>query len=79
MKRLALLWLASLVFVALLASTFTRAQTPQGDARILSGSDIGFRVDATDRSGNPTGTFMVRINGKWFEARTAPALRPTTK
>jgi len=77
MKRLALLWLASLVIVAVLTSTFIRAQVPLADAPILSGSDIGFRVEGKDRAGRPTGTLMVRVNGKWIETRSTFALHPT--
>jgi hypothetical protein len=45
--------------------------------RILSGDDIGFRVDGIDpRSGLPTGTLVVRINGDWVVASTMPSVRP---
>jgi hypothetical protein len=37
---------------------------------IVSGSDIGFRVEHTE--GNTAlGTFMVRVNGKWVEAQVS--------
>jgi hypothetical protein len=78
MKRLALLWFASLVIVAILASSLTRAQTTQVGS-ILSGSDIGFRVEGRDRSGNPTGTLVVRLNGQWVETRSTLRTLPTTK
>ena len=38
---------------------------------ILSGEDIGFRVDAT-RNGVPVGVLVVRVNGKWVEAQAQP-------
>lgn len=75
MKRLALLWLASLVAVAMLASTFTLAQAQQGDTRVVSGDDLGFRVEGSDRSGNPTGTLVIRIDGEWMEAISSGGLR----
>jgi hypothetical protein len=76
MQRLGLLWLASLAIVAVLAPSFTRAQTPRPDAPILSGNDIGFRLEGTDRSGRPTGSLMVRVNGKWFEAGSTLRVHP---
>ncbi len=75
MKRLVLFWLASLVMVAVVASTFTLAQTQPNDDRIVSGDDIGFRVEGTDGSGNPTGTLMIRLNGEWTQVASAPGLR----
>jgi hypothetical protein len=45
------------------------AQAPApADAGILSGSDLGFRVDRNDKDGNAVGTLMVRIDGKWVKA-----------
>ena len=67
MKKLLLLWLASLVVVALMTSAFTLAQARQ-DGAILSGDDLGFRLDGTDRSGNRTGTFVIRVDDEWVEA-----------
>jgi hypothetical protein len=42
------------------------------DPHILSGSDIGFRVDGKTPTG-VTGTLMVRLkNGEWVEAHSSP-------
>ena len=61
------LWLVSLISVAT-----AREQAVQGvplDPRILSGGDIGFRIDSMH--GNvPVGTFVIRLNGKWVEPRS---------
>jgi len=35
---------------------------------ILSGSDIGFRLERT-QDGIPIGTLVVRVDGRWIEAR----------
>jgi hypothetical protein len=45
------------------------AQAPQPvQPRIVSGSDIGFRVEGTDRAtGRPIGTLVVRIDGEWVD------------
>jgi hypothetical protein len=46
----------------------------QGQLKIISGDDLGFRVDRYRANGNdtekgtPLGTLMVRIDGKWVEA-----------
>lgn len=57
MRKWTVLWLASLVVVAGFTSVFMRAQAPSQvpppvtsqappeDARVISGSDIGFRVE----------------------------------
>lgn len=76
MKRLILLWLASLITVAAASATFTWAQTRQTEPRILSGPDIGFRVEGRDpRNGTPTGTLMIRLNGEWVEAGSTGGTR----
>lgn len=40
------------------------------DGKVLSGADLGFRVETTGPDG-VTGRLMVRINGQWVEAKTA--------
>jgi hypothetical protein len=76
MKRLVLLWLASLVTVAAATATFTLAQARQPEPRILSGADIGFRVEGRDpRTGSPTGALMVRLNGEWVEVGASGGTR----
>ncbi len=62
MTRLALFWLGSLVTVAGLTATLTLAQVRRDVPRVVSGADVGFRVEGTDLSGNPTGMFVVRLN-----------------
>jgi hypothetical protein len=49
------------------------AQTPT----ILSGADIGFRVER--RNGEtPIGTLVVRVDGKWVAAQFAGGVKPAT-
>jgi len=43
------------------------AQTPP-QLRVISGGDLGFRVEGQARDGTPTGKLVVRINGQWVEA-----------
>jgi len=83
MKTWIVLWLASLAVVAGFTSALMRAQAPSQvpppltsqapAARVLSGPDIGFRVEST-RDGRAVGTLVVRINGQWIE--TAASVAP---
>ena len=76
--KLALAWMLSLVAVGAMASVLTSAQsrpTTPGQpplitegTTILSGNDIGFRLERT-QDGVPIGTVVVRIDGRWVEAR----------
>jgi hypothetical protein len=71
---LLLFWVASLVLVSM--ATIAVAQTRRLPAPMLSGNDIGFRVDGVDQKGKPVGTLMLRFNGDWVEAGAAMTLRP---
>ena len=64
-----LLWFASLVLIGVIA----KAQVRPGRSdpgQIISGNDIGFRPEGWDGKAR-TGTWMVRINGEWVEAKDA--------
>lgn len=68
---LALLWVASLLFVSVSAEP--QVTPKQVDPIILSGNDIGFQLE--DRSGGKAvGTFVVRIDGQWVPATSAPKI-----
>ena len=56
------------------------AQQPRSQAPvILSGPDIGFRLDVQGLAdGRPTGRLVVRIDGRWVEAQWAVGVRPLT-
>jgi hypothetical protein len=61
---LGVFWLA-LVAVGV----FVKAQGRQNESRIISGNDIGFRVDDAQPAGNRlSGSLVVRVNGQWVEA-----------
>ena len=75
MRKWLSIWLVSLITVAGLASAWTRAQTVvpklgppavSPNPMIVSGGDIGFRVDGT-RDGKAVGILVVRIGGQWVE------------
>ena len=54
------------------------SQQPDPNAPIISGNDIGFRVDRQDtqRLGRLTGTWVVRVNGQWVEPAASLRGRP---
>ena len=74
MKKLILFWCVSLVLVSM--ATFAFAQGRFSEPRVLSGDDVGFRVEGQDLSGKPSGTLMVRINGNWMEVGARMTPRP---
>ena len=41
--------------------------------RILSGGDVGFRVEGL-RGGTPVGVIVVQVNGQWVAAEIGPGL-----
>ena len=50
---------------------------PDPNATVISGGDIGFRVDRWE--GNiPTGRWVVRHDGKWVEPKTTGGIRRLT-
>ncbi|MEQ1870703.1 MAG: hypothetical protein ABL961_11825 [Vicinamibacterales bacterium] len=65
--RLALVWAVSLIAIGVAAAALTLAQGAP-DKRVVSGSDLGFRVES-DRNGVPTGRFVIRVNGQWVEVK----------
>jgi hypothetical protein len=69
------LWILSLGLVGYAASQ-GRIVYPKGKPEvILTGDDLGFRLEG-HQGGARTGTFVVRIDGKWVEARSAVKVVP---
>jgi len=61
--------------VSLLAIVSTvlmgQSRTPAvSDPVVLSGDDLGFRIDRHE-GGRPIGTWVVRLNGRWVEPKSA--------
>ena len=54
------------------------SQQPDPNAPVISGNDVGFRVDRqrTQELGRLTGTWVVRFNGQWTEPDTVLRSRP---
>jgi hypothetical protein len=82
------LWLASLAVVAGFTSALTRAQAAQApppylsqapsspEPTVVSGPDIGFRVESIGRNGRPTGTLVIRVKGQWVPVNFGGDVRP---
>ena len=73
--RIALIvvWLSSLLAVGTLASGQLRGFEPLVEPIIISGNDVGFRVDGS-LGGVPAGALVIRrMNGEWVEPKPLPA------
>lgn len=60
-------------------TTSVAAQNRSQQPRVLTGNDIGFRVEGTDFRGRPVGTWVVRMDGNWVEVGAAGGVHPATK
>lgn len=47
----------------------------QPEPLVLSGSDLGFRVERTRRDGVRIGSLVVKVEGKWVEAELGHGIR----
>jgi hypothetical protein len=61
---------ALLVTLGVLASAQLLQDRPVQPPVVLSGSDVGFRVEG-QRGDAVTGTLVVRVDGKWIDAQLA--------
>jgi hypothetical protein len=77
MNKLVSLWLLSLALVALIASVVT-AQVTRTPARVVTGGDLGFRVEGTDTQGRPVGSVVIKVNGEWVAVRDSMKATPAT-
>ena len=68
---LVVVWLSSLLAVGTLASGQFVGFQPLPEPFIVSGDDIGFRVEGL-LGGTPAGTLVIRRNGWWIEPQAAP-------
>jgi hypothetical protein len=75
---LSVLWVVSLVVAGVLAHAQAAGQpaVPPQFPTIISGSDLGFRLDG---KGNAhAGTLVIRVNGQWVEAEFAMGVKHIT-
>ena len=57
------------------ASAATVAAGQSTEPKVLSGPDLGFRIEGTARDGAPIGTIVVRIDGKWVATQFQSGVR----
>ena len=74
MLALVLAWVLSLVGAAAVGTAWAQRLKP--DPLVLSGADIGFRVDHMGRKDVAMGALVVRIDGKWVDAQFSGVVRP---
>jgi hypothetical protein len=68
-----------LIVAGIVIGVLASAQGRQSESTIISGTDVGFRLDPVQRNRHGvTGTLIVRINGVWFEAEFASRPVPAT-
>ena len=60
---LAALWMLSLAGAAAVGAQ----RNTVANGYVLSGPDVGFRVDGRSPDGKPLGHFVVRMDGQWVE------------
>ena len=77
MSRRVLSWIAAALAAPTTTLVFAQTRSPQ--PQVLSGADIGFRIEGTDFRGRPTGTLVVRIDGSWVAVGTSGGIHPATK
>jgi hypothetical protein len=54
------------------------APQPAPSLTVISGNDIGFRIDSR-RGTTPIGTLVIRINGEWVEPQESMAFKRLTE
>jgi len=64
---IAILWISSLLGVGVFAQSQARIDRPIPEPKVMTGGDIGFRVDGMYGE-MPSGTVVIRVNGQWVEA-----------
>ena len=65
----------AVVATGVLTAALAQGQKPKGDVRVVSGSDLGFRVERIDGT-RAVGTFVVKVDDKWVEVTLSPRAMP---
>ena len=65
---LAVVWVASLLAVAAIARAQVYPINPLPEPKVMFGPDVGIRIEG-EQNGVPVGPLVVKINGRWVEAR----------
>jgi hypothetical protein len=53
-----------------------RAVVPVPTPTVISGDDIGFRVEGLRGKTTPVGKLVIRLNGQWVEPELSDAVQP---
>jgi hypothetical protein len=61
----------AVVVTGITAAAVAQSQKPNDNVRVLSGSDLGFRVERMEGS-RAVGTFVVKVEDKWVEVTLSP-------
>jgi len=82
-RKIVALCVLPLALVAALAAGVTaqssfipRPYVTKVTPRVMSGEDLGFRVEGIDSSGKPIGRIVIRVNGEWVEAGVNWSAKP---
>ena len=68
MRRMTVLLVAAVALSgAIGVAAFAQAQRAMENVKVLSGAEIGFRVERLE-AGRAVGTFVVKVDGQWVEA-----------
>ena len=67
---LAVIWVLSLILVV----TYLQGQNQQSQSNILTGTDLGFKLDYV-QSGRAVGNWMVKVNNVWVPVGSVPGIR----
>jgi hypothetical protein len=70
----AVLWVASLFLVGTIAKGQSHSIYPVPPT-VVSGPDFGFRIEG-EQNGVPVGLLVVKIDGKWVQARIGSTKGP---
>ena len=63
-------WVACSAVIGVWASAQVVPKPVPPEPGVISGADIGFRVEGTER-GLPVGRLVIRIDGKWVEPQVS--------
>jgi hypothetical protein len=66
-------WLFSLIAIAAIAQS--HLTMPDQEPTVISGKDIGFRVERYDGR-RPVGVLVIRVDGQWVEPKSVPKPTP---
>jgi len=84
-RKIVTLWILSLVVVAALAAGVAAQSSPLNPSvarafppKVMSGADLGFRVEGLDVNNKPVGHLVIRVNGEWIEAGVTWSAKPAT-